>query len=608
MPELVFSEYIKDPIYGSIGITAKEKEVIETRIFQRLKNIKQLGTANFVYPGANHSRFEHSIGTMHATSLILDRLNFGQNHKQSIRLAALLHDVGHGPFSHTFEELLVRNPAFRPIIQGVTFEDHEQFTNYLITEDAELKQALDYHRNDICNFLLGNRVLGDVPPEVITGDLGSDGLDYLIRDTYYTGLGHRPDIDSLISNMVLSKRKCDSPRLTITKDGILAAEFLITTRYYHYSMIAQHQKTRAVELLFIQLMEEILRKEEDPKKFVFDAYTSFDDSIILGRIFNLTGKLHDLFYSGKGLFEIYNIPFSEIRSGLAKYCFYRMFDDSEGLLQFNKKVGEAIGELTKIDKISVDVHLFKHTVPEIILCSERYETPKEWVSPFAIDHSNILKLIPNEQLLKSSVRVFIEDKQNCDIDAIKKLIDQNRANLLSTGFLAPFSKERIMEEFQPIDYFYTFICALRDFYSEKPWKSEATKQEEVFRGIARMYDLTKVCSDELRIKMLKYNTFYSSEEKSLTYSINCFTILNAFHSLDFLHLEYIPAKAEGSKPYRKVYLIKPTGEKEIRTKLYDDVPKFNETRNKFLDVFRSLNWDDYFAELFPFKSNEQKEW
>ena len=575
LTELAFVDYIKDPIYGSVGITSKEKEVIETKVFQRLKYIKQLGTANFVYPGANHSRFEHSIGVMHATSLILDRLDIGKNCRQSIRLAVLLHDIGHGPFSHTFEELLTRNSACVPIINGIAFRDHEQFTNLIITEDVELKKALDFHGKDVCDFLSGNKVLGDAPSEIITGDMGSDRIDYLIRDTYYTGLGHRPDVDSLISSMILSERKSGCPRLTISKDGILAAELLITTRYYHYSMIAHHPKTRAVELLFLQLMESILKGESNPQGFVFDAYTKFDDSTILSKIFNLTGSLRNLFYSGKGLFEVFSIPLNEIRSGLAKYSIYRMFDDEKGLLSFNDKAGEFIGKLTNIGKISVDVQLIKHSVPEIILCSEKYETSKEWVSPFAIDHSNILKLIPNEQLLHSSIRVFCETKPDSNIEEIKSTISQHRSDFLSTDFLAPFTKDRISTEFQPIDYFYTFVSALRDYYADRPWKSDATKTEEVFRGIIRFYELSKICSEKLGIKMLKYKKFYTSEneKEAFNYSINCFTILNAFDFLDFMHLDHVVAKAEPlkNKPYRKVYLIKPTSEKEIRRRLYEGV-------------------------------------
>ena len=601
MVKTSFAMHMPDPLYGIIDITDKEKQVIQTKTFQRLKNIKQLGTANFVYPGANHSRYEHSIGVMHATSLILDRLNIGQDHKQSIRIAALLHDIGHGPFSHSFEEILVRNPQYRPSLDGNVLKDHEEFSGYILSHDPEIRSALGSDLEEISNFLSGTKSIGDIPPEIVTGDIGSDRIDYLIRDTYYTGLGHRPDINSLISNMKLSKNK-EFPRIMITEEGILAAELLITTRYYHFSMIANNPKTRAVELLFIKLIEAILKKEPNPQDFVLQAHTKYDDSIILNKIFNSEGSLRDLFYCGKGLDELYNISLNEVRSGLAKYFIYRFFYDKEGLKDYEAKVEDGIKKNMSLDKTTVDIHLFKHDVPDIILCREKYKTKKDWISPFVVDHSHILRLIPGEQLLRSSIRILNEEEFE-DKEGLWQKIDDIRSVFLSTKFLAPFLKERVSKEFNEVDYFYTFLCALRDFYSEKPWKFQE-KQEVIFRGIGRFYALAKVCCEELHIKIFPLQEFCEEEGNKFDYSVKGFSMLNSFAVLEFLRLDYIPVDRDilAGKPYHKVYVIKPM-ERAIRKQFYEGTPKFEKLKNEFVEIFRKLDWKDYFEEFFPLKSN-----
>src|ERR1051326_9458661 len=101
---------ITDPIHKFIRFTELEKKIIDSNVFQRLRRIKQLAGAHLVYPGAQHSRFEHSLGTMHvagqAANVLKDKGYLDSNDSENIRMAALLHDIGHGPFSHLFEEVL----------------------------------------------------------------------------------------------------------------------------------------------------------------------------------------------------------------------------------------------------------------------------------------------------------------------------------------------------------------------------------------------------------------------------------------------------------------------------------------------------------------------
>lgn len=595
-----YATRISDPIFGVIGITDVENKIIHTQVFQRLKNIRQLGTANFVYPGANHSRFEHSIGVMHATSLILDTLNIGQDYKQPLRIAALLHDIGHGPFSHTFEEILRKNPEFAPEIEehGV-LRNHEDFSDYIITANPELVKILGSERQLISQFLLEKECIGSIPPEIVTGDLGSDRLDYLVRDTYYAGMGHRPDINALISNLKLITGG-KSPRMGIHTEGIPAAELLITTRYYHFSLIANNPKTRAYELLFLKLALNVINETPNKREFMLKAFTQYDDSIVLSKFYFSKSPQKKLFYSGKSLSEIYNISLNEIRSGFAKYCIYRFFFDTDGLKQYCENVSNMMEKQIlsgTIDKITADIDLFKHETPDITLFKKQYNDQKEWISPFAIDHSNILRLIPSEQLVHSNIGIFTEN-QGVDKEALFELIDQKSRFFLSTNFLSEFSRKRITQKFTQIDYFYTFLSALRDFYEEK----NPNGAEELFRGLSRFYKLAKLCDEKFKIKILNLKSFCTGKE--FDYSSQGFSILNAFDRLGFLDLLYVPVKKSiaTGKPYHKVYYIK-AFEKEIRKQLYDGNPTFEQTRTDLLEYFRELDWNEHYKDFFPLIKN-----
>lgn len=605
---LSFVGYFNDPLYGSIGYTQKELNVIQTKTFQRLKNIKQLGTANFIYPGANHSRFEHSIGTMHVTSQILDRLALKQEYKQIVRLAALLHDIGHGPFSHTFEELLTRNPSYVPVINNEKLLNHEDFTEYILNNSDELREVLqDDDRQKIVDLLFDTKKVDDIPGELITGDIGSDRIDYLLRDTYYTGLGHRPDVNSLISNMRISVKRKGYPRLTLTDEGIITAEFLITTRYYHYSMIVHKPETRSVELLFLKLMEKLLERRSDPSEYILNAFTKYDDSIILNKLFKSTSDLRDLFYSGKSFQPIYNISLRQIRSGVTKYCFYRFFYDKNGLIDFISETSKVLRRSKNLKDVLVDVHLFKHDVPDIILQANTYETQKEWISPFLVDQSNILRQIPAEQLLRSSICILKKSRIPKEkTNHYQNIVEDNRGKFLSRDFLVPLTKRSIEKNgFQLIDDFYTFLCALRDFYNEKPWKDGKSSSKEIFRGIVRFYNLLYLCYQKLGKPYLHFQVFHKSahHEDTFRYSTQGYSMLNALSSLGILSLEYVPTKGDPNKgkPFHFVYLIKPI-EKDIRKRVYNGLRMFETLRKEFIKVFRDTDWDKYFADFFPLKS------
>src|SRR3989337_3873439 len=124
---------IIDPIYGRVELTEFENLIISTPEMARLRRIQQLGLADIAFPGANHTRFEHSVGTLFIADKIANALGLGEEEIVKVRLAALLHDIGHSAFSHVVESVLKRNPGYQPVLNGRKFTSHEMFSRYIIS-------------------------------------------------------------------------------------------------------------------------------------------------------------------------------------------------------------------------------------------------------------------------------------------------------------------------------------------------------------------------------------------------------------------------------------------------------------------------------------------
>ena len=213
---------VHDPIHGTIYLSELETEIINSRAFQRLRNIKQLGLAHYVFPGAEYSRFTHSLGVCHLCSKLYDAKikveatdgdAYDEREKQKIRLAGLLHDIGHYPFSHAMEEAIKeyvkqKNDSidlFEPIDaddittsqQGVekskSFHSHESVGRDILLNDGEISDILKKHgfspEEIFSLFLNDSESESDQRiSNIISSDLDADRLDYLLRSAYHVGL------------------------------------------------------------------------------------------------------------------------------------------------------------------------------------------------------------------------------------------------------------------------------------------------------------------------------------------------------------------------------------------------------------------------------------
>lgn len=255
---------VRDPIHGFVKLSPWEMDIVDSRVFQRLRRIRQLALTEMVYPGACHNRFEHSLGVMQAATLMFDQLRpqlegvdgtapkFTRDDldraRVIIRLSALLHDVGHCPFSHAGEDVMPMNSA-----KGRKYK-HEHYSSALIRHfmrdviDNHQENSLRVSVDDVCNFLEND---GTVPLQVlfwrplITGQMDADRADYLLRDSHHAGVAYgQYDIHRLIATLrVVRDRETESLMIGIDKGGIQAVEGLILARYMMFVQVYFHHTT-----------------------------------------------------------------------------------------------------------------------------------------------------------------------------------------------------------------------------------------------------------------------------------------------------------------------------------------------------------------------------
>lgn len=270
---------IRDPIYGFIKFNELEKEIISDPFFQRLRRIKQLSLTEMVYPSGVHTRFEHSLGVMYLASRFFDAIvNDDKNlelletsgyeeselkrERKVIRLAALLHDIGHGPFSHLSEGIFPANPN-----TGNQYR-HEDYSDAIIRGPirAILESSVNNKSNitadEVAALITGDiRTLKDriIWKELISSQLDADRCDYLLRDSYHTGVSYGLyDINRLVYAIAMGRTppdEGDNITLSIKKESWQVAESLILARYQFYSQVSYHKIIRSYSLMLEKALD-----------------------------------------------------------------------------------------------------------------------------------------------------------------------------------------------------------------------------------------------------------------------------------------------------------------------------------------------------------------
>lgn len=299
---------VRDVVYGFVTLDEQEQAIIDHPVFQRLRRIKQLSLTDMLYPGANHTRFEHSIGVMQMASDMFDSIvNKDENkqiledqlainptlfpiYRKIVRLAALLHDVGHAPFSHSGEELM-------PLVSGSDSGQRYKHEDYSITIIKEVfRPLIENHPMENLPMISADEITALLDDKsvrqkaatllwknLISGQLDADRADYLLRDSKHLGVSYGLyDRDRLVNSMTLAQNEeTQSPVIAIQEKGWHLAESLVIARYQMFSQVYFHRVRRIYDHHICCAAKEILQHAgyagvyPTPNR-VYD-YIAFDD-------------------------------------------------------------------------------------------------------------------------------------------------------------------------------------------------------------------------------------------------------------------------------------------------------------------------------------------
>jgi len=266
---------VRDPIHGFIHLTSHEAEIVETPVFQRLRGIRQLAMANLVYPGALHTRFDHTLGVVHVTRLLCDVFNLPEEDERLVRLSALVHDLGHGPFSHVSEgalELFADRGKLKDRLKGDNAAKiHELLTQDLLRSDEAINRLIDGSTISRIISLLSYGYADPILKSVVSGPLDADKQDYLLRDTYFCGVKYGIfDLPQLHREL----READDPtqgkQLMISADGVHALEQFVLAKYFLTAQVYCHRVRLITDQMIVRAIK--LGIEEDQIQDLHDLY------------------------------------------------------------------------------------------------------------------------------------------------------------------------------------------------------------------------------------------------------------------------------------------------------------------------------------------------
>ena len=298
---------MRDPIHEFIKLSKKEKRLIDTQVFQRLRRIRQLAMTFLVYPGAVHTRFDHSIGVMHIAGRICQRLQelnparVSEEDVDRVRLAALLHDVGHGPFSHVSEHILKKCAPSDADTGQILEKIHEKITVDIVQSDPQINDILNEdERNFVVDMIQGQEAW-DWSCDVVSSELDADKMDYLLRDSYFTGVKYGEyDLEKVIESCLIDVDKDNrsigidkkETSLAISSTAIYALEQLLLARYHmtqqvywhRVSLISNEMVIRGISLAIDgdnEKMKQLYQYNEENKHEFIKNYLQYHDEKLI---------------------------------------------------------------------------------------------------------------------------------------------------------------------------------------------------------------------------------------------------------------------------------------------------------------------------------------
>lgn len=371
---------VRDPIHGDIRITGCLLELLETPEVQRLHSIKQLGFAHLVFPGAHHTRFEHSLGSCAIATQIAEILELPTEEKELIACAALLHDIGHGPFSHTLESILLERfgvdhvDLTEKLILGTYTIFNAKEKSFIHAKTAhQILEKYSVDEKEIVRIIRGNPSKKSYLSQLLNSTIDVDQLDYLMRDAYYTGVSYGMiDVQRLLQTIMIHKGN-----LTMMRKGVNVVENILMARALMYSSVYFHKTVRIAELMLLKALEDI----PDAEPFEFFRMT---DAEIMTRLLTM------------GRYQ------QEIITRLK----YRVL--------FKQAYTASLQDLEKQDR---------KTLIKLEDAAKRREKEREFEAALGIPKGHIILDIPHPELLRAEPRINRTDIRVMDRNLMKTLDD-----------------------------------------------------------------------------------------------------------------------------------------------------------------------------------------
>ncbi|OYD14339.1 hypothetical protein CH330_08875 [candidate division WOR-3 bacterium JGI_Cruoil_03_51_56] len=310
-----FSDQVRDPVHGFIlwgkDVARGIVDIVDTPTFQRLRRIRQLAFAHYVYPGATHTRFEHSLGVFHIAGRLADKMKLSRSNRNLVLQAALLHDIGHGPFSHVSENVLEKFYDERKVQLEEKEKIHEMVTWDIIRHDENLARCISssQKRNDIIKLLsegYGDQILKDI----VSGPLDADKMDYLLRDSLYCGVRYGIyDLDQLISSLVPGDDPSGGKTLMIEPDGLHVVEQFVLAKYYITTQVYFHKVRRVTDAMLTRAVCEGIETDnidELRQLYTYDGSPEFAHRYLEWDDERLLREYTSERYNGKVIYDIFN--------------------------------------------------------------------------------------------------------------------------------------------------------------------------------------------------------------------------------------------------------------------------------------------------------------
>jgi uncharacterized protein len=394
---------IRCPVHRFVTINDWEREIINQPAFQRLRRIRQLAWTDYVYPGAMHTRFEHSLGVFHVANLMYEairersagalqsELRYNDDGLKRdriiVRIAALLHDIGHSPFSHASEEL------FPTREDGASRYEHEDYSAAIIRtnlrnviEDHPLNKNYGLTADQIADLIEGNASAGGALfwRELITGQIDADRMDYLLRDSLHCGVDYgRYDLPRLVNTVqVIASKDQIGPRLGVSEGGVHAAEGLVLARYFMFTQVYFHKTRIAFNHHLQRALAEMLPEGCFPRPVggELKEFLAWDDWRVLGALARGEGGEHGRRLANRDHYrEVYHTPEAPRPQDIRRL----------------EQVRQSLGDLLMAEEIA-DKSWYKVGKPDIPVITDN---PRPEVVPLSRLSSAISGLAPVERVM-----------------------------------------------------------------------------------------------------------------------------------------------------------------------------------------------------------------